>query len=126
NNLQAGRRLYMRNCRSCHGPDRLGAGNVPSIAEANTKYDGAGLVTLVRSGIRMMPAFPQLDDLEIQAIASFVLDDKAAQSKKYEGPKETLNPYWKMPYGTTGYNKFLTKEGYPGIKPPWGTLSAVN
>ncbi|MCB9280442.1 MAG: PQQ-binding-like beta-propeller repeat protein [Lewinellaceae bacterium] len=125
-NLTAGQRLYARHCRSCHGPDRKGAGNVPSIAEANTKYDGAAFTTLVRSGVRMMPAFPQLDDKELAAIAAFVLDDKAAQTKKFEGPKEPSNPYWKMPYGTTGYNKFLTKEGYPGIKPPWGTLSAVN
>lgn len=29
-------------------------------------------------------------------------------------------------YGNTGYNKFLTREGYPAIKPPWGTLSAIN
>jgi quinoprotein glucose dehydrogenase len=25
-----------------------------------------------------------------------------------------------------GYNKFLSKEGYPAISPPWGTLNAVN
>lgn len=30
-----------------------------------------------------------------------------------------------MPY-TTGYNKFLTKEKYPAVKPPWGTLNAIN
>jgi quinoprotein glucose dehydrogenase len=26
----------------------------------------------------------------------------------------------------TGYNKFLSKEGYPAIKPPWGTLNAID
>ncbi len=25
-----------------------------------------------------------------------------------------------------GLSQFLTKEGYPGIAPPWGTLSAIN
>jgi quinoprotein glucose dehydrogenase len=25
-----------------------------------------------------------------------------------------------------GYKRFLDKDGYPGIKPPWGTLEAVN
>ena len=29
-------------------------------------------------------------------------------------------------YTFTGYNKFLTKEGYPAISPPWGTLTAVD
>ncbi len=126
NKLQAGTRLYKRHCRSCHGPALKGAGNVPSIVEAKTKYDGAGFATLVRSGVRMMPAFPQLADAELEAIASFVLDDKKLQPQKYTGPVESENPYWKMPYDMTGYNKFLTKEGYPGIKPPWGTLNAVD
>jgi quinoprotein glucose dehydrogenase len=31
-----------------------------------------------------------------------------------------------MPYNNTGYNKFLTKEGYPAVAPPWGTLTAIN
>ena len=30
------------------------------------------------------------------------------------------------PYGTTGYAQFLDHEGYPAIKPPWGTLTAIN
>lgn len=126
NQLQAGTRLYNRHCRTCHGPTLKGAGNVPSIVEAKTKYDGAGFATLVRSGVRMMPAFPQLADAELAAIASFVLDDKKLQPQKYTGPVEPENPYWKMAYGMTGYNKFLTPEGYPAITPPWGTLNAVD
>jgi quinoprotein glucose dehydrogenase len=31
-----------------------------------------------------------------------------------------------VPYVMTGYNRFLDKNGYPGIKPPWGTLNAVD
>lgn len=31
-----------------------------------------------------------------------------------------------IPYTMTGYNRFLDKNGYPGIKPPWGALNAVN
>ena len=25
-----------------------------------------------------------------------------------------------------GYNRFLDKDGYPGIKPPWGSLNAID
>jgi quinoprotein glucose dehydrogenase len=31
-----------------------------------------------------------------------------------------------VPYTMTGYNKFLDRNDYPGITPPWGTLNAVN
>jgi quinoprotein glucose dehydrogenase len=36
------------------------------------------------------------------------------------------DPYFRLPYNCTGYNKFLTKEGYPAIMPPWGTLTAID
>jgi quinoprotein glucose dehydrogenase len=31
-----------------------------------------------------------------------------------------------IPFTMTGYNRFNDKNGYPGIKPPWGTLNAVD
>jgi glucose dehydrogenase len=29
-------------------------------------------------------------------------------------------------YRFTGYRKFLDPDGYPAVKPPWGTLNAIN
>jgi quinoprotein glucose dehydrogenase len=29
-------------------------------------------------------------------------------------------------YVMTGYKRFLTKDGYPAITPPWGTLNAID
>jgi quinoprotein glucose dehydrogenase len=34
--------------------------------------------------------------------------------------------YFELPYTMTGYNKFLSPDGYPAISPPWGTLTAIN
>ena len=31
-----------------------------------------------------------------------------------------------IPYTMTGYNRWLDTNGYPAIKPPWGTLNAIN
>lgn len=36
---------------------------------------------------------------------------------------EDGKPY---PYGHTGYHRFLDPEGYPAVKPPWGTLNAID
>jgi quinoprotein glucose dehydrogenase len=30
------------------------------------------------------------------------------------------------PYSHTGYNRFLDPEGYPAVKPPWGTFNAID
>jgi quinoprotein glucose dehydrogenase len=74
----------------------------------------------------MMPAFRQLSPSEIKALASFVLDNKNEQPQKFIPPVRAEDAWTNLPYTSTGYNKFLTKEGYPAVKPPWGTLSAIN
>ena len=30
------------------------------------------------------------------------------------------------PYTHTGYNRWLDSNGYPAVKPPWGTLNAID
>ena len=124
--LQAGQRLYMQRCVSCHGPERKGGGNYPSLIDVNKKYNAAAFNQLVSNGRKMMPAFNTLSDEEKNAIASFILDMKNIQNKKFIPSPETKDPYLQLPYTNTGYNKFLTKEGYPAVKPPWGTLTAIN
>jgi quinoprotein glucose dehydrogenase len=124
---EAARTLYTVNCMSCHGPGRKGGGNIPSLIGINKKYTEDSLITLISSGRRMMPAFKQLSPQEKEALAAFILDKTARQDQPFTNKKKTPeDPYYKMPYNNTGYNKFLTKEGYPAVAPPWGTLSAID
>lgn len=125
-NLEAGKRLYTTTCMACHGPERQGAGNFPSLIGMNKKYNEDEFVQLVSSGRRMMPAFSQLAEAEKKALAAFILDLKATQKEKFVAPERPEDAWNKMPYSATGYNKFLTKEGYPAVAPPWGTLNAVD
>lgn len=124
--LEAGKRLFMLNCMTCHGPNRQGSGNYPSLVHVGKKYDQQQFIQLVSSGRRMMPAFRQLSDQELKALSSFILDIKKDQPKEFVEIPKPLDHYLDLPYSTTGYNKFLTKEGYPAIKPPWGTLTAID
>jgi quinoprotein glucose dehydrogenase len=123
---QAGTRLYQANCMSCHGPDKKGSGNFPSIAEIKRKYTPGSFDTLLQSGRRMMPAFKQLAEAERQAIAVFVLEQKNLQNKVFTAPVIDTNDPTKLPYTITGYNKFLTSDGLPAIAPPWGTINALD
>lgn len=126
NNLQAGERLYHSTCMACHGTERQGSGNNPTLINVNTKYNEQQFAELVSSGRRMMPAFKHLAPSEIHALASLVLENKKEQDQKFTPPTRAEDSWRNLPYTSTGYNKFLTKEGYPGIKPPWGTLSAID
>lgn len=124
--FQAGKRLYTQNCMSCHGPDRKGSGNFPSLIGVNTKYDVAAFSHLISSGRGRMPSFNNLEEEERKAIASFTLEVKSDYAKKFKSAIQKEDTITALPYIGTGYNKFLTKEGYPAVKPPWGTLNAID
>jgi quinoprotein glucose dehydrogenase len=125
-NLEAGKRLYATTCMSCHGAERQGSGNNPTLTGIQKKYTVDSFKALLTTGRRMMPAFTQLSETEKEALSSFIMEQKKSQNKPFVPPARAEDPYRKMPYTATGYNKFLTKEGYPAIDTPWGTLQAIN
>lgn len=141
-----GQSVYGRYCVTCHGPELKGNGtSYPSLLNLEKKYNDDLLNKIIENGKNMMPAFKQISGAEKEAIAAFLLNkqDKepgVATAKKRKGatdePKEptsdnkSVQPKKsildEVPYTMTGYNRFLDKNGYPGIKPPWGTLNAVD
>jgi quinoprotein glucose dehydrogenase len=123
---EAGKRIYRNNCMNCHGPDRRGAGNFPSLINLKNTYNMMQVDTLLVTGRRMMPGFKQLSVEERIAVITYILEMHAMQKEKFVPPSKPINEYLDLPYSSTGYHKFQTKEGYPAVKPPWGTLSAIN
>ncbi len=125
-NYEAGKIIYTQNCMKCHGTEMQGGGNYPSIVGSDKKYTVSSFSQLVTTGKRMMPGNNVLNIAEKTALASYVLNVKNAQQVKYTGELSKLLPSQKTSYGFTGYNKFLTPEGYPAIRPPWGSLTAID
>lgn len=123
--LSAGIRLYQQYCVTCHGGDRKGTGNYPSLIDIQSRYQPSELVKLINSGRRMMPSFSYLADQEKQAIVSFIADIKTEHEKEFKAPAQPLDTFRNLPYGITGYYKFLS-DGLPAIGPPWGTLTAID
>ena len=125
-NHEAGKIIYTQNCMKCHGTEMQGGGNYPSLIGVDKKYTVSTFSQLVTTGKRMMPGNNVLTNTEKTALASYVLNVKNAQQVKYTGELSKLLPPQKTTYGFTGYNKFLTPEGYPAIRPPWGSLTAID
>jgi len=124
---QAGKRLYQVNCVVCHGPDREGSSNSPSLKKIQNKYSAASFDTLILTGRRMMPGFGQLTTAERKAITSFILDIAGEKKKIFKDSSNKKDDAWfKLPYYMSGISKFLTKEGLSAIAPPWGTINAID
>ena len=76
-----------------------------------------------------MPAF-SLSDEQTQALLSFLKTPPQARppasSPATASPVSATSVIDDMPYDSLGRARFLDPDGYPAIKPPWGTLSAIN
>jgi quinoprotein glucose dehydrogenase len=130
-NLEAGKKLYQQNCSGCHGADRMGGQTNRSLATypslVGLGMDETSFKSLIFTGRGTMPPFTHLTEGQRTAIASFVLDLKALQQQEFENSSRTgLPDYYEIPYRQGSSGKFLTQEGYPGVKPPWGHLTAIN
>jgi quinoprotein glucose dehydrogenase len=124
---EAAKALFITDCAVCHGADRKGGSNFPALTDLNKKYTSDQFIALVSAGRRMMPSFKHLGSDELRALGAFLLDDAAAQRTPFvDTSNKPRDPYFQMPYKATGYNKFLSKEGYPAVAPPWGTLTAID
>ncbi len=138
-----GHGVYNKYCIACHGPELKGNGSAfPSLVNIDKKYSGEQVKKLMETGGNMMPAFKQIPENEKSALIAFLLNTPSKERVSQGGrsavmPKEpasqaTANVVAKksildeVPYTMTGYNRFLDKDGYPGVKPPWGTLNAID
>jgi len=125
-----GKMVYLDHCMACHGQNREGGGDYPSLQHIGQKYSRSEILHIINNGRRMMPAFKQISGHDKQALVTFLLGLKAGNTAfRGEGQKEVISetnqsPF--IPYTMTGYNKFVTPEGYPANKPPWGTLTAID
>ena len=124
-----GERDYMAFCAPCHGLDRAGnlAGGFPSLVDVGNRKTREQLSLITRQGLGRMPAFDQLSDAQRNAVLDYVLGAAPASATRPEvgnvgRPSVSTVP----PYAFSGFRRWFDAEGYPAIKPPWGTLNAVD
>ncbi|SKB29662.1 pyrroloquinoline quinone-dependent dehydrogenase [Daejeonella lutea] len=125
---EVGRSVYAKYCVSCHRSDLKGEGKAfPSLVGLDKKYNEPQLRQILHNGRNMMPSFRQIVEEEKAPLITYLLDleDKEAlpiRASAASSPERDITPLYSM----NGYHRFYDKDGFPGIKPPWGTLNAVN
>lgn len=122
NNNAGGENLYKMYCSGCHGADKKGTNFGPDISVKVTTYTAEKLENSIRKGAEPMPSFNHLPAEQITSIIAFLKGqtDKAVAQKtgRYEESTE--------PYSFSGYDFFKDAKGNPAIKPPFGTLNAID
>lgn len=121
-----GEAAYMANCSSCHGRERKGnpASGFPSLIDPAKRFTREHIVQVVSNGKGMMPAFKKFSNEEKKLLVAFLFNDKVEVSaaKKEAGKVDKAPKAWRI----SGYTKFLDSNGNPPMRPPWGTLNAID
>ena len=124
-NIGRGRALYTQFCAGCHGADLKGGefmGNVPSLEEVSDRLSEDEFLSTVINGRNAMPAFKWLKKNQLDDIKSYLLKLDVVRSEFASADSEERA----FEFTSTGYNKFYDPEGYLAVKPPWGTLTAID
>jgi len=126
--IKVGKILYQKNCEVCHGADKKGNNSFPSLANIKGRLTPDDVKRLLQGSRGIMPSFKALPDVDKDAINAFLFDRNESGIYKMEGKggNSTDQASSKKRYRLKGYNYLVDQNGYPGIKPPWGTLNAVN
>ncbi|WP_373067609.1 PQQ-binding-like beta-propeller repeat protein [Gemmatimonas sp.] len=113
--------LYAANCAGCHGEKLQGSAAGPTLVDIAKRRSKEQLATIIREGTGRMPAFgTALEGGAVNDIVNYLLTGKDGSAALVG-----TTPYM-LPYRTAFFDIFLDHEGYPGIKPPWGTLNAID
>jgi len=96
--LTPGNTTYLGYCAYCHGPERDGAGMGPPLFTLPGRKRDEAVIDAIRHGFER--------DLKDASV------DQSADRR--------------MTFKFDGYHELLDQDGHPGVKPPWGTLNAID
>jgi quinoprotein glucose dehydrogenase len=138
-----GKRIYTAYCANCHKADRTGDEPLyPSLVDLKKRMSEAETLIKIKQGSGKMPSFAAMisghEDgiinylfnktdrsvLQRQRDLSEIRNNRSSniEVKKDKKTADTASIYLNV----TAYAEIKDPEGHPAIKPPWGTLSAIN
>lgn len=126
--ILSGEEIYLNNCAACHGKDRKGiaASSFPSLIDIGKKRSNDFIKNIITSGKNMMPGFAHISNAERDAVIAYLNNTKPPVASKEVGMLNKPTQKTTVPYRITKYGKFLDSKGFPAIRPPWGTLNAID
>ncbi len=120
---QRGKRFYQNYCAACHGDDLAGMQpDFPSLKSIKERMSKEQVLQRIANGANKMPAFSSVLQGNEEEIIAFLFDLKEQES--IENSEQTKKE--SGPFNITAYSHFRDASRRPAIKPPWGTLNAID
>nr|WP_229599587.1 PQQ-binding-like beta-propeller repeat protein [Runella rosea] len=135
--LTKGEKLFTANCAVCHAIDAKNVAVVstqayPNLQDVGKKLTRQQISTLLETGRGRMPSFQHISKPDREAIVHFLLKTETPTKADEIHRVTTIEtktgrdfPYTPL-YQNKGFRQFRDANNYPAIKPPWGTLNAVD
>ncbi|MDX1548680.1 MAG: PQQ-binding-like beta-propeller repeat protein, partial [Rhodothermales bacterium] len=120
----AGRYVYTTQCAACHGADRAGQQDVPALTDLAARRSEAAVRQALAEGRGRMPSFGHLTDEQHAALLTYLLDRDDPPGAP--APEAVHPEAGALPYAHTGWHRWLDPDGYPAVRPPWGTLTSID
>ena len=120
---RTGAAVYAATCGACHGADRRGHDRAPSLIGSGARLRPEQVFQIIEHGRGFMPSFAGLPAEEKRAVIEYVVGKRLMEPL----PASATHPLpAKSPYEFVGYERWRDSAGFPAVKPPWGTLSAID
>lgn len=124
--------VFTAACAGCHKADRKGdSDRVPSLIDIGKRRTSEEIRATLERGKGFMPSFASLIEPEKQAIIAYLMGKPAPVFTADDSPHAaelaaSRGKAAQSPYEFAGYERWKAPDGYPAVKPPWGTLSAID
>lgn len=124
---RAGRAVYEATCVGCHGEDRRGNDRVASLVGVGTRLSVEQIRQVIERGRGFMPAFANLPEQDKRAVTEYLIGHAIESAPSpAAGQAAASKTLPNAPYEFAGYERWRDSSGLPAVKPPWGTLSAID
>jgi len=119
--------IYTAACASCHGADRRGRDRAPSLVGIAGRMSVGELRQLLERGRGFMPSFARLSEQDKCTVIVYMIGTQCVTGGNFSGHVTRPHPVPAAPpYEFVGYERWRDSSGFPAVKPPWGTLSAID
>ena len=119
---RSGAAVYRAACATCHGDDRRGRDRAPSLVDVGGRLDPKQIAQILNSGRGFMPSFAALPEHDKRTVIEYLVGRRVGALTGLR----TVSPATRSRYEFVGYERWRDSAGFPAIRPPWGTLSAID